>query len=730
MLRRQLTFHHTPCNRPGLVALVALLTSSPLAWPDSQPAGDEEALLRLYGDEQMISIATGYRQPIAEAPAVATVITAEDIKAIGATDLDEVLETVPGLHVARDPLGYDPIYTFRGIYATFNPQVLVLINGIPLTNLFHGDRNLVWGGMPVEGIERIEVMRGPGSALYGADAFAGVINVITKTRQDIKRNQAGIRYGSFDTKDAWLEYGNSLGGFDLAFVLEYHDTNGQREKIDADAQSAFDNILGTSASHASGPVNLSRENVDAYLDVGRGHWRLRGGLQRRRNGGDGAGLAQALDPGGRAESDRWRGDLTYHNPNFADDWDVKVQASYLNTTQEISRDLRLFPPGAVLPIGPDGNINPVTPAGLVAFPDGVIAKPEVWERHARIGTSAFYKGFPRHVIGGGLGFNYSDIYKVREHKNFGPGVIDGTTSPIDGKLTDVSGTPFVFLPEDDRKDYYFFMQDVWGFANDWELTSGVRYDRYSDFGDTINPRLALVWSARHNLTAKLLYGQGFRAPSFAETRNQNNPVDLGNPDLDPETIDSLEVSLDYRPTPTLTGVLSLFRYWWDDIILLVPDPGTTTRTAQNAGKQKGYGLELDLSWTPTRNLRLLGNYAYQKSTDEHSNQDAGNAPQHQLYARAEWEFLPDWKLSPQVNWVGARERPPGDNRSDIDDYTTVDLTLRRRNIKHRFEFAFSVRNLFNVHAREPSPPGAPVTPIPNDLPLAGRNVYGELRYFF
>jgi outer membrane receptor for ferrienterochelin and colicin len=139
---------------------------------------DEEALLQIYGDEEMISIATGGRRPIAKAPAVATVITAEDIKAIGATDLDEVLETVPGLHVARNFFGYNPIYTFRGIYSDFNAQALVLINGIPITNLFVGDRSQIWGGMPVEAIARIEVIRGPGSALYGADAFAGVINII------------------------------------------------------------------------------------------------------------------------------------------------------------------------------------------------------------------------------------------------------------------------------------------------------------------------------------------------------------------------------------------------------------------------------------------------------------------------------------------------------------------------------------------------------------------------
>ena len=147
---------------------------------------EEKDLAWAYGDEDFVSIATGSQQPIAKAPAVATVITAKDIRAIGATDLDEILETVPGLHVARSFTGYNPIYSIRGVYSGFNPQVLVLINGISITNLFFGDRGQVWGGMPVEAIARVEVMRGPGSAVYGADAFAGVINIITKTRQDIE----------------------------------------------------------------------------------------------------------------------------------------------------------------------------------------------------------------------------------------------------------------------------------------------------------------------------------------------------------------------------------------------------------------------------------------------------------------------------------------------------------------------------------------------------------------
>jgi outer membrane cobalamin receptor len=377
---------------------------------------DEEALLKLYGDEEMISIATGSRRPIAKAPAVATVITVEDIRAMGATDLDEVLETVPGLHVARTST-YNPIYTFRGIFSDFNAQVLVLINGIPITNLFFGNRSQIWGGMPVEAIARIEVIRGPGSAIYGADAFAGVINIITKTRQDIQGTEVGFRPGSFDTWDAWALHGGTWGGFDVAAILEYHDTDGQREIIDVDAQTAFDRFFGTSASLAPGPVNLQRENFDARLDIARGDWRLRAGLQRRRDRGSGAGTAQALDPNNRYASDRWNVDLTYHNPEFTDNWDVTAQLSYFDTSQELERDLVLFPPGTQLPIGSDGNINRVNPLGLVSFPEGFIGNPGVFERHARFNMSAFYKGFERHILHAGAGFNLTFATHPRKPSN-------------------------------------------------------------------------------------------------------------------------------------------------------------------------------------------------------------------------------------------------------------------------------------------------------------------------
>ncbi|MGH8806330.1 MAG: TonB-dependent receptor plug domain-containing protein, partial [Noviherbaspirillum sp.] len=146
---------------------------------------EEDELALVYGDKSTISIATGSQQSLRRAPAVATIITAEDIATMGARDLDDVLESVPGIHVSRNSIAYASLFVIRGIFSANNSQVLLLQNGVPMTTMFTGGKGGVWGGYPVDHIARIEIIRGPGSALYGADAYAGVINIITKTAADV-----------------------------------------------------------------------------------------------------------------------------------------------------------------------------------------------------------------------------------------------------------------------------------------------------------------------------------------------------------------------------------------------------------------------------------------------------------------------------------------------------------------------------------------------------------------
>jgi iron complex outermembrane receptor protein len=237
-----------------------------------------------------------------------------------------------------------------------------------------------------------------------------------------------------------------------------------------------------------------------------------------------------------------------------------------------------------------------------------------------------------------------------------------------------------------------------------------------------------VWDAAYDMTIKLLYGTAFRAPSYNELYSINNPVTRGNPNLKPEKIRTLEAVAAWQARRDLELRLSVFRYRMKNILRTVPNPiPGTGNTFQNSGDQTGNGFEVETVWDATRNVRLVGNYAYQHSTDETTQRDAGHAPHHHANVRGDVRFAGPWLASVQLNGVADRRREAGDNRPPSDDYVTLDLALRSERGKNRFNFAALVRNLFDADVREPSfAPGS----ITNDLPQAGRAFYVTTTYAF
>ncbi|MCG8519565.1 MAG: TonB-dependent receptor [Pseudomonadales bacterium] len=698
-----------PASLPLVVAAsLSLVPASAF----SSDMGDSlwDISLEELGQIRVVSIASGTSTPLDKAAAVTSVIHSDDIAAMGATDLDQVLETVPGLHVNHSDQAFSPKYVFRGITSSFNPQALMLINGIPATTMMFGNRGNAWGGMPVKAIERIEVIRGPGSALYGADAYAGVINIITKHVQDIPQTVVGGRVGSFDTQGGWLESATEVGDIGLSLVLEFQTTDGWDETIDHDAQTNFDSVFGTAASLAPGPVNTGVDQIDLRFEAGNERWTFHMGLQDRSNVGTGPGIAQALDPEGQYGSTRINADYSYSWIDVMDGLDLEARLSVFRISQDPETDIVLYPAGAF--------------GG--AFPDGLIGSPGYEENQARFDLSSVYNGFDHHRIQAGIGAFWADLYDVSERKNFNPDL-----SPK-GQVEDVSDDPSqVWMPEEDRLNYYLFLQDEWQFKQNWQLVSGVRYDYYTDFGSTVNPRIALIWATTDSLTTKLLYGRAFRAPSLNELYVANNPVTVGNPDLDPETIDTLELAFSHQLTSSVSYGANLFYYRIDDLITSMAQVGQVAAKYANVGEREGYGVEMETLYEPRADLTLAANYAYQRATDQDTDEPVGEAPNHQLYGRIQWRFVPDWQLSSQVNWVGEQKRVAGDSRKPVDDAATWDLSLRGSDLGWvGLDASLTVRNLLDEDVRDPSPFASPVPSIPNDFPMAGRSVVGELQYRF
>jgi iron complex outermembrane receptor protein len=680
---------------------------------------DESSLLMLYGDEHMISIATGTSRPISKAPSVTSVITVDEIKAMGARNVYEALERVPGMHVGiSGSEAQKPIFPTRGIISLQDPQILILVNG-------HGIKGLTTSSneaglyLPTEAVQRIEVIRGPGSAIYGADAFAGVINIITKNAADLPGVEFGLRGGSFNTRDGWAQFGTQFdNGWGLFAHVGYSKSNGDQGRIiTSDQQTALDGALGSHASLAPGPMDTSYEARTAMFTLNNDNWTAHLNLWQTPKSGLSAGIANALDNQGNGNVNKYLFDLGYEDKNWRPDWVFATQFSYLYT--HIDYRLGIFPRGATLPIGADGNINFAAPVGVVTFPDGLIGIPGREEKTTQFDVTLNYIGLDRHAWRFNAGVRKED-FSARESKNFGPGIITGLVTLIGGTLTDVTGTSFVYLPDTTRNVSYLSVQDEWSFAPDWALTAGVRRDQYSDFGGSTNPRLALVWAARQDLTAKLLYGEAFRAPSFAELKTVNNPANLGNPSVQPETIKTSELAFDYRPSDKLWGALNVFSYDIKGLIDFIPGP--LGNVAQNAKNQQGKGIEMEAHWQILPSLQILGDLSMQNAKDKNTGAPVADAPRKQAMLSADWRIDSAWSVRADNFRVADRLRATGDARPAVADYVWSNLTLRFRQPAEKWEAALTVRNLFDVDAREPAPAA-----IPNDYPLPGRSLMLEVR---
>ena len=666
--------------------------------------------------EMPVAIATGTPKPVFQSAAMTSVVTAEQIKSMGATQLHEVLETVPGVHASLQPNSYDYNYSIRGIANSTNSEVLILLNGTRITTPFGGTLNS-GTEIPVEAIQQVEVIRGAGSALYGADAFAGVINIITKKAKDINGTALGVRAGDHGTQSGWGQQSAEWAGWAIATSLQYQRTDGDNGRIVyADAQTGIDNALGTHASLAPGAMNTSYETYNGHLNLQRKHWDL-GFWAFNSTSGVRVGLAGALDPNGVGNAEQYLGDVRFSTEDWLDNWELTAHASYLEA--EGQGQFQAYPNNAVLPIGSKGNLNfqppsvnnPVTP---VLFPNGANDNLGRIEKIPSLELGSIYKGLRKHILRFSTAFRYEGV-AANQSSNFGY----GTQSGVGGALVNVTGTPYSYLPDTHRTIGSLVAQDEWQIASNWHLTAGLRYDHYSDFGGTFNPRVALVWDINKQLTSKLMYGKAFRAPNFSELYTQNNPVVLGNPNLRPEIINTYEWALNYRPLSSVSTAVNLYYYDIKSLIAEVANSGTgiAAYTYQNSGNQNGYGSEFEFNWQWSEQWNVKGNYAWVHAMNETTESLVTGVPTSHAYAALVWKFLPQWQLQPQLNWIGGRT---GKTNQQLSDYETIDFTLRGKKLFGHLNLAASLRNAFDAKYYEPT-----ALQLPTTLPMPGRSFYLE-----
>ncbi len=696
------------------IALLTLLVT---------PSHAETSVFNLSLEEllqiQIVS-AAGYAQPIGNASATVSILHAEEWQARGARTLNDAISILPGVHIAKTQTGVakDKVM-LRGISGNFGEQILILMDGIPLrtihdSGVFYGQR------IPLTGFKRIEVIKDPGSAIYGADAMGGVINLISYAPGELPSDVA-MRYGDFDTTDVAMRHHFSWGESTFQVAFDYQHSNDDPDKIvNSDLQSTLDQIIETNVSKAPGRFD---EHYEMYAL--KAQWTL-GRMQldfydwNNLESGVGAGVAQALDPAGSAKQRNTSYDL---NVDLSSDTETQTDLHLAYKEQKLNTEYYIFPAGSRLPIGPDGNVSFSNSVNFVTFTDGFRGNPGIKSYNYAASLTQNLQVNDNNHVRWEVGAQRTKSHAT-ETKNFGPGVLDAEeTTIVNGTLTNVTNTPYVYLPDSHRDIYFLSLQDEWVIHPSLRATLGLRYDHYSDFGDTTNPRLSLIWSQSKALSFKLFAGSAFRAPSFIDLYTQNNPAALGNSDLEPEKIQTLDsgLALHYFSGDNLTLDLNVFQFKAENLIEYTA--GThDILTSQNVGEQHGKGLELSGQWRAFEHWTLNFNYSYINSTDK-DGEDTPDVPEQMANLNAHWTPQPRIHLYLGAKWVADRARASTDNRAPLDDY--IWGTAKAEYRLNTVSISMSADNLFDVEAKHPSDGR-----IPNDYPLAGRQLMMELRYRF
>jgi len=454
-----------------------------------------------------VSTASKFEQKETEAPSSTTVITSDEIKRYGWRTLADILESVQGFYVSYDR-NYDFLGT-RGVnLGDFNSRILLLVNGHRVNNDLN-DGALIDTAfiLDVDLIDRVEIIRGPGSVLYGNNAFFGVINVITRQGRDVNWGEASGSYGTFNASSGRVTIGRQFtNGFNFLISGSVYDSVGHNSlfyrQYDTPSQNHgwADNRDGDGSGSFFGTAN--------YKD-----FTLEGAFITREKQNPTAQYFTTFNTNGLTTVDN-RGYATLKfDHKFQDDWDVSANAFYDRSDFQIG--------------------YPVAPVTYTEQDSGeagggqVQVDKKIWDRHTIT-----------------VGAEFRDVFK-QDRTEFLPG------SP---PFIDVRGR---------SQNYGIFAEGDFVILTNLHVNAGVRYDQYRFYDPELSPRAALIYSPFEQTTFKLIYGTAFRDPNFLERSALNFQ------DIQPEKISSYEAVYEQGIGANLRSSLSGYYNHMNNLIDLV-----------------------------------------------------------------------------------------------------------------------------------------------------------------
>lgn len=660
--------------------IVALLSPVSVLAKPSGTLDDDAALrqeIRWLKEEGYVTTATRTRESLAKSGAAVSVITAKELRRMGARNLYDALKRVPGFDVHTTNIG-TPAVEVRGLVTDSSEKVLVLINGHSVNNnLVNGGATWTYEQFPIDDIERVEIVRGPASALYGADAFLAVINIITERGRSLDGEELLVAGGGRDTRQLNFSSGRETDRMEYAVNLNLFETNGDDSNIAEDGVGR------------SGELEAWNRRIDLGVNLQHESGFFMQGKYVRRKAGPYVGIANSLN----------------------DESEQDYREYFVELGQRVALHERLDWSGRVyFDLFEADNFWELQSEGVFGgYPDGVQGKPAV--KNQKLGAEVQFSWLSgdTHKLLAGAMFEHQTQYDVTHFTNFDP----NTGAPL-GSFQDVSDT--ANWNGSHRRDLSaVYAQSIWDVRDTLRLISGLRYDRYSDFGDELNPRVSMVWQFDSDYHLMVAYGEAFRAPTFGELHNRNNPAIQGNPNLNAEEISTIEMGVNARLSARSKARVTLFRNKVSDVIR----PGTPY---QNFGRLNVKGVEAEWQHRSQGGSTLNLNYTYQYAENERAQTRASGVPMHKANAGYTWRYSQYFNAYMGVHYRGSVKRSAGDTRPQRKDQAGVDLAANWLDVVPELDVQVALYNAADADLRSPS------SGVPDDIPEGGRHLMLEARY--
>ena len=621
--------------------------------------------------------ASGFKQKVTEAPASVTIITSDDIQKHGYRTLADILRNVRGFFVS-----YDRNYSYVGVRGfglpgDYNSRVALLIDGHRMNdNVYEG--NLLGTDFPldVDLIDRVEIIRGPNSSQYVASAFLAVIDVITKRGADLPKVSVAGEAGGEGTFEGRISYGNKFAnGLEMLVSGTAYDSHGE--------DRLFFSEFDTPANNNGIAVNADGDKFRQFF-----------------------------------ASASWG--------NFS------LQAVYG------SRD-------KTIPTAPFGSVFDVTGTHTVDQRDYLDLRYVRGIGHGWNLTNRTY--FDVYDNDGTYIYDYSATGGPSRvmNKNFAHGKWWGDEATFSKQIGETQrlsvGLEFQDNFQQDQGNYdqlpyvqYFnssrsstvfsaYAQDEIHLRKNLVVNLGLRYDRYSTFGGTTNPRAALIYTPWAKTTFKLLYGQSFRAPNSFELY-YDAPGNEPNASLKPETVKTMEIVWEQYFADHFRMTVSGFYYPIRSLISEQVDLSNGNAFFANAGSLNIRGMDFELGRRLPAGLQGTVSYSFQDASDPNTGLPVTDSPRHLVQASLTVPVIKQ-KLfaSMDLQYVSKRATLLG---VYAPAYVVPNVTLFSRNLRKGWDISAGLYNIFNEKFGDPGGDGLAEDIIYQD----GRNFRVKVGYRF